>query len=157
MSTGRVYTITISGVASPAAAFDFVEISPAANKPVRIRRIRIAQTSEPTTEEEQLAITVVRGHTTSGSGGDTTPDGGALSPSDAAAGYTAETMNTTIASAGTAVNLVEDAWNTRAGYDMAFAPEEAPECINGVLLVIRSAAPADAVTIRATVWVEELS
>ena len=81
----------------------------------------------------------------------------ALAPSDAAAGYTAETMNTTIASAGTAVNLVEDAWNTRAGYDMAFAPEEAPECINGVLLVIRSAAPADAVTIRATVWVEELA
>lgn len=156
MSHGRVYTITISGVASPAAAFDFVEISPAANKPVRIRRIRIAQTTEPTTEEEQLAITVVRGHTTSGSGGDTTPDGGALSPADTTAGYTAETMNTTIASAGTAVNLVEDAWNTRAGYDMAFSPEESPECINGVLLVVRSSAPADAITIRATVWVEEM-
>jgi hypothetical protein len=154
--TGRMYTISISGVASPAAAFDFVEISPAANKLVRLRRIRIAQTSEATTEEEQLALTVIRGHTTSGSGGDTTPDGGPLSPSEAAAGYTAETMNTTIASAGTGVNLVEDAWNTRAGYDMAFAPEEAPECINGVLLVIRSAAPADAITIRATVWVEEI-
>lgn len=157
MSTGRVYTITISGVASPATAFDFVEISPAANKPVRLRRIRIAQTSEPTTEEEQLALTVVRGHATSGSGGDTTPDGGALSSSDTASAYTAETMNTTIASAGTAVNLVEDAWNTRAGFDLAFAPEEAPECINGVLLVVRSAAPADAVTIRATFWVEEVA
>lgn len=157
MSHGRMYTISISGVASPAAAFDFLEISPAANKPVRIRRIRIAQTSEPTTEEEQLAITIIRGHTTSGSGGDTTPDGGPLSSSDATAGYAAETMNTTIASAGTAVNLVEDAWNTRAGYDMAFAPEEAPECINGVLLVIRSGAPADAITIRGTVWVEELA
>lgn len=156
MSQGRMYTITISGVASPAAAFDFAEFSPATNKPIRVRRIRIAQTSEPTTEEEQLAITVIRGHTTSGSGGDTTPDGGVLSPGDTAAGFTAETMNTTIASAGTAVNLVEDAWNTRAGYDMAFAPEEAPECINGVLLVIRSGAPADAVTIRGTIWVEEL-
>jgi hypothetical protein len=156
MSSGRMYTITISGVASPAAAFDFVEISPAANKIIRIRRIRIAQTSEPTTEEEQLAITVIRGHTTSGSGGDTTPDGGVLSSSDTAAGYTAETMNTTIASAGTAVNLIEDAWNTRAGYDMPFAPEEAPECINGVLIVIRSSAPADAITIRGTVWVEEV-
>ena len=154
---GRVYTICISGVASPAAAFDFVEISPATNKPVRLRRIRIAQTSEPSTEEEQIALTVIRGHTTSGSGGDTTPDGGVLSSSDTAAAYTAETMNTTIASAGTAVNLIEDAWNTRAGYDMAFAPEEAPECINGVLLVVRSGAPADAVTIRATVWVEEVA
>lgn len=157
MSHGRVYTICISGVASPAAAFDLVEISPAANKPVRILRIRIAQTTEPTTEEEQLALTVVRGHTASGSGGDTTPDGGSLSPSDAAAGFTAETMNTTIASAGTAVNLIEDAWNTRAGFDLAFAPEEAPECSNGVLLVVRSAAPADAITIRATIWVEELA
>lgn len=157
MSHGRLYTITISGVASPAAAFDFVEINAASNKPVRIRRIRIAQTSEATTEEEQLAITVVRGHTTSGSGGDTTPDGGPLNPNDSAAGYTAETMNTTIASSGTPINLVEDAWNTRAGYDMAFAPEEAPESINGNLLVIRSAAPVDAVTIRATVWVEELA
>lgn len=153
---GRMYTITISGIASPATAFDFVEISPAANKPVRLRRIRIAQTTEPTTEEEQLAITVVRGHTTTGSGGDTTPDGGVLSPANTASGYTAETMNTTIASAGTAVNLVEDAWNTRSGYDMAFAPEEAPECINGVLLVVRSSAPADAVTIRGTIWVEEM-
>lgn len=156
MSHGRMYTISISGVASPATAFDFVEISPAANKPIRLHRIRIAQTSEPTTEEEQLALTVIRGHTTSGSGGDTTPDGGVLSSSDAASGYTAETMNTTIASAGTAVNLVEDAWNTRAGFDLAFAPEESPECINGVLLVVRSGAPADAVTIRATIWVEEL-
>jgi hypothetical protein len=154
---GRVYTICISGIASPAATFDFLEISPATNKPVRLRRIRIAQTSEPTTEEEQLALTVIRGHTTSGSGGDTTPDGGVLSSSDTAAAYTAETMNTTIASAGTAVNLIEDAWNTRAGYDMAFAPEEAPECINGVLLVVRSGAPVDAVTIRATFWVEEVA
>ena len=151
----RFYTITISGVASPAAAFDFVEISPAANKNVKLHRIRIAQTSEPTTEEEQLAISVIRGHTTSGSGG-SAPTPVPLSPSDAAAGFTVEVMNTTIASAGTAVTPVDDAWNTRAGYDMAFAPEEAPECINGVLLVVRSGAPADAVTIRGAVWVEEI-
>jgi hypothetical protein len=152
---GRVYTVTISGVASPAAAFDLLEISPATNKPVRLRRILIAQTSEPTTEEEQLALTIVRGHTTSGSGGDTTPDGGPLCSTDTAAGYTAETMNTTIASAGTAVNLVETSWNTRAGLDLAFAPEECPECANGVLLNVRSGAPADAITIRATFWLEE--
>ncbi|MEK6323612.1 MAG: hypothetical protein AABN33_18380 [Acidobacteriota bacterium] len=155
--TGRMSTITISGVVSPAAVFDFYEIVCAVAKPIRIRRIRIAQTSEPpTTDEEQLALTVIRGHTTSGSGGDTTPDGGVLCSTTPAPGYTAETMNTSIASAGTPVNLVEDAWNTRAGYDMAFAPEEAPEAVNGERLVLRSAAPADAVTIRATMWVEEL-
>lgn len=153
---GRMYTVTISGVASPAAAFDFLEIVPNTVKPIRLRRIRIGQTSETTAEEEQLAISVIRGHATSGSGGDTTPDGGGLNSTDTAAGFTAETMNTTIASTGTPVNLVEDAWNTRSGYDMAFAPEEAPEAVNGERLVVRSAAPADAVTIRATFWIEEL-
>lgn len=151
-----MYTVTISGVASPATAFDFLEIVPATAKPIRLRRIVIAQTTEPTTEEEQLAMTVVRGHATSGSGGDTTPDGGPLNSVTPAAGYTAETMNTTIASTGTPINLVEDAWNTRAGRDLAFAPEEAPEAVNGERLVVRSSAPADAVTIRATFWIEEL-
>jgi len=153
----REYTITISGVASPGAAFDFLEVSPAANKPVLLRRILIMQTSEATSEEEQLALTVIRGYTASGSGGDTTPDGGALTPGAAAYSFTAETMNTTGATTGTPVNLVEAAWNTRAGLDLAFAPEEAPSCINGLLLVIRSAAPADAVTIRATFWLAEIA
>jgi hypothetical protein len=100
-------------------------------------------------------LTIIRGHATSGSGGDTTPDGGPLISTDPAAGYTAETMNTTIASTGTPINLVEDAWNTRAGFDLAFAPDEAPWSVNAERLVVRSAAPADAVTIRATFWVEE--
>lgn len=153
--SGRISTVTISGVASPAAAFDFLEVVPAAAKPVRLLRILIAQTSESTSEEAQIALTVNRGHTTSGSGGDTTPDGGMLVSTDTAIGYVAETMNTTIASAGTAVNLVEAAWNTRAGIDLAFSPEEAPEAVNGERLVIRSAAPTSAVTIRATFWIEE--
>lgn len=153
--TGRMYTVVISGVASPVAAFDFLELNPAAAKPVRIRRIRIAQTSEPTTEEEQLAITIQRGHTTSGSGG-SAPTPRPLNSTTPVAGFAAETMNTTQATAGTPVVLFEDAWNTRAGLDMAFAPEEAPEAVNAERLVIQSSAPADAVTIRATVWVEEL-
>jgi hypothetical protein len=153
---GRMHTVTISGVASPAAAFDFLEIVPAAAKPIKIRRIKITQTSEASNAEEQLAVTIIRGHATSGSGGDTTPDGGPLNSTTPAAGYTAETMNTTIASTGSPINLIEDTWNTRAGADIAFAPEECPEAVNGERLVIRSSAPNDAVTIRATFWIEEL-
>jgi len=152
---GRVYTVVISGVASPAAAFDFFELNPAAAKPVRILRIRIAQTSEPTTEEEQLALTIQRAHSTSGSGG-SAPTPRPVNSSAAAAGFTAETMNTTQATGGTPVVLFEDAWNTRAGFDMAFAPEEAFMAVNAERVVVQSAAPADAVTIRATLWVEEL-
>lgn len=154
--TGRVYTVVISGVASPAAAFDLFEFNPAAAKPIRLLRLRIAQTSELTTEEEQLALTISRGHATSGSGG-SAPTPVPLNSADTAAGFTAETMNTTIASTGTPVLPLEDAWNTRAGYDMSFSPEEAPEAVNAERLVVRSAAPADAVTIRATAWVMELA
>ena len=151
---GRMYTVPISGVASPAAAFDLWELVGAAGKPLRIRRIRIAQTSEPTTEEEQIALTITRGFTTSGSGG-SAPTPAPVGASDAAAGFTAETMNTTQASTSGTV-LIEDAWNTRAGCDLAFAPEEAPETTGGQRIVVASGAPADAVTIRGTIWVEEL-
>lgn len=153
--TGRMYTVVVSGVASPAAAFDLMELVPATAKPIRLRRLKIAQTSEPTTEEEQLAITIQRGHTTSGSGG-SAPTPRPLCSTDAAAGFTAETMNTTQATGGTPVVLHEDAFNTRAGYDHAFAPEEAPESVNGERMVVQISAPADAVTVRALACVEEL-
>ena len=152
---GRVYTIVVEGVASPAAAFDFLEINPAAEKPVRLLRLRIAQTSEPTTEEEQLSLSIIRAQSTSGSGG-SAPTPRPVNLADAAAGFTAETMNTTVATGGTPITLMTDAWNTRAGYDMAFAPEECIGSVNGTRLVVTSGAPADAVTIRLTAWIEEV-
>lgn len=152
--SGREYTVIISGVASPAAAFDFFELNAAAEKPIGIRRIRIAQTSEPTTEEEQLAITIKRGYSSSGSGG-SAPTPAACRPGDAASGFTAETMNTTQASGGSPTTHFEDAWNTRAGFDVAFAPEEMVWGANGSRLTVSSGAPADAVTIRGTIWVVE--
>jgi hypothetical protein len=153
---GRVYTVPISGTASPAAAFDLFELVPATAKPIRILRIKIGQTTEPPSEEEQLGISVVRGHTTSGSGG-SAPTPVPMNSADTAAGFTAEVMNTTIASAGTTVTPFEDVWNTRIGFDHAFSPEECPESINGERTVIRSTAPADAITIRGTVWVQEMA
>jgi hypothetical protein len=153
--TGRMYTVVVEGTASPAAAFDFLEVNPAAEKPIRIRRIRIAQTSETTSEEEQLFLSIIRAYSTSGSGG-SAPTPQPLALGDTAAGFTTEVMNTTQATGGSPKTLFSDAWNTRAGYDMAFAPEECIESVNGTRLVIASGAPADAVTIRMTVWVEEL-
>jgi hypothetical protein len=155
MTSGRVYTVSIPGTASPAAAFDLFELVPATAKPIALLRLRIAQTSEPTSEEEQLGLTITRGTTSSGSGG-STPAAVPVCSTDAAAGFTPETMNTTQASGGTPVTLFEDAWNTRAGVDIAFAPEEGLNAVNGERLVVKSAAPADAVTIRATLWFMEL-
>lgn len=155
MMNGRMSTVTIDAVASPATSFDLYEIVSTAAKPCRLARLLIGQTSEPTTEEEQLHLTIVRGNTVSGSGG-STPTPGMLISTETAAGYTAETMNTTIANTGIEVKLVSMAWNTRAGIDIAFAPEEGPWSVNAERVCVRCpTAPADAVTIRATLWVEE--
>jgi hypothetical protein len=155
MSNNRVYTVVISGTASPAAAFDLFEFNAAAAKPIRLVRLKIAQTGEPTSEEEQLGINIIRSHSTSGSGG-TAPTPAPLNVTDAAAGFGAEVMNTTQATGGSPITLVSDAWNTRAGLDIAFAPEEGPEAPGGGRLVVACTIPADAVTIRATAWVEEM-
>lgn len=150
-----VYTVVISAVASPAAAFDLLELVAADDKPIEILRMRIGQTSEPTTEEEQLRLTLTRAYSTSGSGG-SAPTPRLLNPSDQAATFTAEVMNTTQATGGSPVTLFEDVMNTRAGYDMAFAPEERPMTTEaGGRLVLACSAPADAVTISATFWVRE--
>lgn len=150
----RSYSVVIQGVASPAAQFDMFEINAAASKPVYITRLLITQRGEPTNEEEQIAVTINRGHTTSGSGG-TAPTPQPLIDGDAASLFTAEVMNTTIASLGTALNLVETAWNTRAGMDLPFAPEERPSITGGGRLVVRVAAPADAITVHAAIFLLE--
>jgi len=151
---GRMYTVTIAAVASPAAAFDLLEINPAAEKPVLLHRIRIDQITEDAAAEEKLGLALVRAHSTSGSGGSApTPRPCVLA--DPAAGFAAETMNTTQATGGSPLSLFEDAWNTRSGYDMAFSPEERIGSVNGTRLALQCTAPADAITIRATFWVEE--
>lgn len=155
----REYTVTIQGVASPAtAAFDLFELIPATGKPLEISRIWIGQSSEGVNEEEQRIFWISRGNTTGGSGG-SAPTPAPLDPNDAAAGFTAETMNTTVATGGTEVMLVHGVWNTRAGLDLAFAPEERPkvDASGGTedRLLVRDGGGADAITVRATVWVIE--
>lgn len=152
--SGRVYTVPISAVASPAAAFDLFEFNPASAKPIELIRIRLGQTSEPTTEEEQLRITVKRAQSTSGSGG-SAPTPAPLNSTNTAAGFAAETMNTTVATGGSPITVFDDVMNIRAGYDMAFAPDECPEAVNGERLVVTCSAPADAVTFSGTAWVKE--
>lgn len=151
----RMYTVVVSAVASPAAAFDLFEFTAGTNKPIQLRRLIITQTSEPTTEEEQIRVSVIRGYTTSGSGG-SAPTPVPLDGNDAAAGFTAETMNTTVASTGTALTAVEVAFNSRAGLDLPFAPDEGPRCLASERMVVRVAAPADAITFVATAHVAEL-
>lgn len=152
----RVYTVVITATASPAAIFDLCELTPLANVPIEIVSIDLGQgTDLGDANEEEVAVTVVRGHTTSGSGGAAaTPR--LKDPRDAVAVTTAEIMNTTIASvAGTIIR--NKPWYIRGPFLWVPVPEERPRADAGdTTLVIRCSAPGDAITVHGEVTFAEL-
>lgn len=152
----RMYTVSFAGVAVTTAV-DVFEISPASQKPILVHGLFMGQISDVgDAQEEILRFSVIRGNTTSGSGGTvTTPT--RTNSGDTAAGFVAETNNTTAASAGTPVTLHADTFNIRTGFGLWLTPEARWRCANGSLLVVRlGAAPADSLTMSGTLYVEEV-
>lgn len=154
---GRMYTVEFENV-SVTAQVDFFELTPADDKPLAIHGLLLSQSSDTgDAAEEFLRIRLIRGHATGGSGGAAaTPQ--PLGPDDTAAGFTAETNNTTIASVGSPVNLLSHTFNIRTGLEMFFTPETQPKVHQGqTTLVVRlMAAPTDALSMSGTLFVEEL-
>jgi len=154
---GRVYYVDIAPTAITVAA-DVIEITPADDKPIIIHAILdLFQTTDVgDAAEEIIGLVWVRGHTTSGTGG-TAVTPRPKNPSDAAAGFTAESLNTTQASAGTGVNLLRHGWNIRIPLAVIYTPEIRPEASQGqTTLVLRmAAAPIDSITISGCIVVEE--
>lgn len=156
MAQDRIYTVSFSAVAITAAV-DVFELTPADDKPIEILGFFWGQSSDfGDAQAEQIPYKVIRGHTTSGSGGGTaTPR--PLNRSGAAAGFTAETNNTTAASAGSPVDLHADVINVQAG-EKLWLPEGCEwEASQGdTTLVIRlMGAPADSLTASCTLYVRE--
>ena len=155
---GRMYVVTFENV-SVSAAQDFFELVPADDKPVRLHSLELSQSSDAgDSEEELLRVKVIRGHTTSGSGGTSPTPRNLHSATGAAAGFTAEVNNTTIASAGTTHDLWAATFNVRAGLEKVWTPETMPGAGQGsTTIVVRlMAAPGDALTMSGTLYVEEL-
>ena len=157
MATGRVYSVSFEGAATTAAA-DLFELTPAANQPIRLLGMVLGQSSDVgDAAEEVLRFEIIRGYTTSGSGGSAaTPI--PMKHADAAADCTAEVNNTTGANTGTAVILMADTFNIRSGYQIWFPPECQPEAsaANTTIIVRLMAAPADSLTMSGTLFFEEL-
>jgi hypothetical protein len=156
MAQNRIYTVSFTGVAITAAV-DIFELTPADDKPLEILGFFWGQSSDfGDAQAEQIGYRVIRGHTTSGSGGAAaTPR--PLNRSDSAAGFTAETNNTTAASVGSTVDLHCDVINVQAG-EKLWLPEgcewEASQA--DTTIVIRLiAAPADSITTSGTLYVRE--
>lgn len=151
----REYTVEFESVATTAGA-DLFELLAATDKPIEVFGLFLSQSTEVgDAQDEMLRYRIIRGHTTSGSGG-TSATPRPLDGNDAAAGLTAEINNTTIASAGTAVNLHSGNFNVRVG-EQLWLPEGAGWWTRGSsLLVCRLlAAPADSVSLTGTLYIRE--
>lgn len=153
----RMYATSFENVAVTAAQ-DFFEIVPADDKPCILHAVFLSQSTDVgDAEEEMLRIKVIRGHATSGSGGGTANEI-QLNPNDAAAAYTGEINNTTIASTGTPVDLHAEAFNVRTGWQMIWTPEMRPVVTQtqSRMVVRLMAAPTDSLTMSGVMYVEEV-
>lgn len=152
----RVYTVVFQAVAITATQ-DLFELTPADDKPIQLLGIFCGQSTDfGDAQDENLRWSVIRGHTTSGSGG-SAPTPRATKRSDAAAGFAAEVNNTTKASVGTTHVLHADCFNVRAGLAHWWTPETVPEASQAdTTIVVRlEASPADSITFDGTLYVAE--
>lgn len=153
----RMYTVSIGAVAVTALQ-DLFALVPAANRPIRIAGLQISQNTDfGDAQEEGLRVRIRRGQTTVGSGG-SAPAPVRIDTSDQDAQFTARANDTTQAGGGTIQTLFEDVWNVRMPY-LIFWPENMRPTANAGdnrLTIELPVAPADSITVSATVYVEEL-
>lgn len=151
----RIYTVSFTGVAVTTAVDMFI-LTPADDKPIEILGLFIGQSSDfGDAQDELIGYRVIRGFTSAGTGTSTTPR--PLNRSDAASGFTC-TTNATASTTGTTNDLHADTFNVRAG-EKLWLPEgcEWQAGQGDTTLVVRLiAAPADSLTMSATMYVREL-
>lgn len=154
---GRRYWVDITPTAIAVTTTDILCLEPADDKPIKVLATNLHQTTDfGDAQDEVVGILWVRGNTTSGSGGNTVTPRPCV-PSDTAAGFVAESFNTTAASAGTAVNVQRHGLNVRGGIERPYTNEEVAQTTQaiGFLALRLAAAPADSLTIGGSVLVEE--
>jgi hypothetical protein len=155
----RVYSVEFQAQTITATNddHDLFEFDAAAEKPIELVGFEIGNASNTDVgdaQEEMIQVRVIRGHTTSGNGTSTTPR--PVSPNDTAAGFAAETVGSTVASAGTGVNLMSTTFNPRVGYAWGPVPNGMGLWTAGTeLLVVRIADVADDITLSGTAWIIE--
>lgn len=148
------YAITSATTAAPTAAFDALEVTLASGIG-KLLRVYIWQTSDlGDANEEVLRVEVIRGFTTSGSGGQTTAIA-PLNPQDTAASFAAELLNTGLAVTGTTAVLGVRGWNIRTDLDWIFPPGQEPIIRTTERMVVRVSAPVDAITVNCSALFEQ--
>lgn len=149
-----IYSATFAAVAVTAAQ-DVWEIVAGASTPLAINEIVLAQYSDSgDAAAELLAISIIRGYTTTGSGG------AAVTPNHLqrwakTASFTAARNNTTVAQDGTGLVLRADAFNIASGWWYRPPVHERIHIPAGGRLVVRITAPADSLTMSSTIVIDE--
>ena len=147
-----------TGGTAETVAIDAVELTPADDKPILVYSYEIYNVSDfGDAQAESIPMYWIRGNTSTGSGGVAAAAGNTTNPSDAAAGFTYEAMNTTVASAGTTKQLKSVGFNVQAGLLRILVPEERIEASQGntVMCWRQGAAPADSLTQLGNVCIGE--
>jgi len=152
----RMYSVTFENVAITALQ-DLISIQPADDVPVEIHGAYITQGSDMgDAEAEGIRVEIVRGNTTTGSGGSAaTPR--ALDPNVGAASSTVRINDTTEASAGTEHQLHAEQFNNQIGFHYTPTPEMRPRSNQGAgFLTLRLlGAPADSLSVSGTIYFAE--
>lgn len=159
MSSGRIYTFSWAAAAK-SAAFDVFELLAGSGVSFKVHRLELWQLTElGDAAEEWLQLTFKRatGAYTSGSTGETV-SAWKHNPGDATDSITEEGGNTSQAAAGSGAltTLGYGAWNVRSGYDKVWLPEDRPVYAPSTAFIVSCAAPADSITVGASITVEEL-
>jgi hypothetical protein len=156
---GRIYAVPYTGTLTNAGGnADLFEFLPADDKPIKLRGLKLGQTSElGDSAEESLRISIIRmaATVTGGNGTGVTPV--PMDSADVAAGFTAEANGATVATTSGASTVLEEmAWNIRQSPYETWWPEFAPKAKQGEGLFVRCQdTPADDITICITAYVEE--
>lgn len=160
---GRVYVVEFenASITNANGDYDLFYVAPADDKPVRILACYLAVISElGDAQEEWLRIRIIRGYTSASSGGNsiTNANLGRTNATDADAGFTARTVDTTVATTGTVYTLHSDAFNVRAGWVYLPTPETVHTITQAsTSVVVRMLSTVtDDVTMSGSLYVEEL-
>lgn len=151
----RFYTVNFENI-SVSAAQDLLEISPADDKPIRLKSVVGSVSDSETNEQFRVTLKRASGAFTSGSGGGT-PTTAKMNPLDAAAGFTAERNNTTRATGGTIDTLWGEGFPSQGGFNITPLPGGEIVASQGEALIVGlENAPGAATTFSVTALIEEL-
>ena len=161
--SGRIYRIPFNATITAAGGdTDLFTIQPAAEKPCKIVGWIIGQFSEIGDAQEEVVRLTIRHMTatvTVTGGTSVTPVARRPGTNEwAAAGFTAKTNHTTVATtSGTSVVVEEFAWNLRNVPFERWIPEEMQiQAVNGEALLVRlETTLADDISFAGTLFVEE--